>query len=306
MIKTTFKLIFAAALILTSADAFSQKTFRELGEITRLNRGVSGLRSMQDGEHYTVSRAGAVIRHSYADEAVCDTLYKGSFSSYEFTPSEDMLILGNNFRSVYRHSFYADYEIKRLGDKQSVAKYSNIRDLSLSPDSKFAVYAKDNNLFVAEIGGSEKAITTDGEWNKVINGTADWVYEEEYGFTKGYAISPDSKKIAYLRFDESEVPEFEMMRFDGTLYNKPYSFKYPKAGDKNSVVELWLYDIASGEKSKVDVGSEKDQYIPFIEWTPAGELYFFRINRKQNHFEVVLCRKNGEQKTIYDERSDRL
>ena len=82
MIKTTLKLILATALIVTSADAFSQKTFRELGQITRLNRGVSGLRSMQDGEHYTVSRAGAVIRHSYADETVCDTLYKGRFASY--------------------------------------------------------------------------------------------------------------------------------------------------------------------------------------------------------------------------------
>jgi dipeptidyl-peptidase-4 len=90
------------------------------------------------------------------------------------------------------------------------------------------------------------------------------------------------------------------MRFDGDLYNKPYTFKYPKAGDKNSVVELWLYDIATGQKTRIDVGAEKDQYVPFIEWTPAGELYFFRINRKQNHFEVVLCRETGEQKVIYD------
>ena len=303
MIKNTFKLILAAALLLTSADAFSQKTFRELGEITRLNRGVSGLRSMQDGEHYTVSRAGAVIRHSYADEAVCDTLYKGRFANYELSPAEDMIILGNNFRSVYRHSFYADYQIVALADGKEVTALKDIRDLSLSPDSKMVAYAKDNNLYVAPLGGSATAITSDGEWNRIINGTADWVYEEEYGFTKAYAFSPDSKKIAYLRFDESEVPTFEMMRFDGKLYNKPYTFKYPKAGDRNSTVELWLYDIATGKKSKVDVGAETDQYVPFIEWTPAGELYFFRINRKQNHFEVVLCRKDGTQKVIYDETS---
>ena len=305
MIKNITKLIVATALIITGADAFSQKTYSELGEITRLNKGVSGLRSMQDGEHYTVSRSGAVIRHSYTNEEVCDTLYKGKFTSYELSPAEDMVILGSNFRPIYRHSSYVDYQIVALEDKHTVAEYKDIRDLSLSPDSKMVAYAQQNNLYVAPLGGKATAITTDGKWNMIINGTADWVYEEEYGFTKAYAFSPDSKKIAYLRFDESEVPTFEMMRFDGQLYNKPYTFKYPKAGDANSKVELWLYDIATGEKSKVDVGEEQDQYIPFIEWTPAGELYFFRINRMQNHFEVVLCRNNGTQKVIYDERSER-
>ena len=301
--KTTTKLLLAAVLLMAGADAFAQKTFSELGAISRLNRGVSGLRSMNDGEHYTISRGGAVLRFSYTDESVCDTLYKGRFSSYALSPKEDMIVVGNNFRPVYRRSFYADYDIVTVPDGRPVQSLKNIRDLSLSPDSKMIAYAKDNNLFISELGGAERAVTTDGEWNKTINATADWVYEEEYGFTKAYAFSPDSKKIAYLRFDESEVPMFEMMRFDGDLYNKPYTFKYPKAGDKNSVVELWLYDIATGQKTKIDVGAEKDQYVPFIEWTPAGELYFFRINRKQNHFEVVLCRESGEQKVIYDETS---
>ena len=297
------KFIAAAALTLCATTLFAQKTFDELSQITRLNRGVYGLVSMNDGEHYTVNKSGAVIRHSYANENECDTLYRGSFASYTFSPAEDMIILGNNYRSIYRHSSYADYSIIRLEDKLSVAEFKNVRDLHFSPNSKLVAYAQDNNLFVSELGKPAKAITSDGEWNKIINGTADWVYEEEYGFTKAYAFSPDSKKIAYLRFDESEVPLFEMMRFDGKLYNTPYQFKYPKAGDANSKVELWLYDIASGAKSKIDVGPEPDQYIPFIEWTPAGELYFFRINRKQNHFEVVLCRKDGSQKVIYNEQS---
>ncbi|MBO5399656.1 MAG: S9 family peptidase [Alistipes sp.] len=303
MIKLSFRFMLAAALIIVGANAFAQKTFQELGQISRLNRGVSGLRSMADGEHYTVSRGNAVIRHSYTDESVCDTLYRGRFSSYELSPAEDMIVLGTNFRPVYRRSFYADYNIAQLSNGRTVQSLKDVRDLSLSPDSKMIAYSKDNNLYVGELGGEARAITNDGEWNRIINGTADWVYEEEYGFTKGYAFSPDSKKIAYLRFDESEVPMFEMMRFDGELYNKPYTFKYPKAGDRNSTVELWLYDIASGSKSRIDVGPQTDQYVPFISWTPAGELYFFRINRKQNHFEVVLCRKDGTQKVIYDETS---
>ena len=301
MIKKLTLLV--AIFTLASSVLYAQKTFQELGQISRLNRGVSGLRSMADGEHYTVSRGNAVIRHSYTDESVCDTLYRGRFSSYELSPAEDMIVLGTNFRPVYRRSFYADYNIAQLSNGRTVQSLKDVRDLSLSPDSKMIAYSKDNNLYVGELGGEARAITNDGEWNKIINGTADWVYAEEYGFTKGYAFSPDSKKIAYLRFDESEVPMFEMMRFDGELYNKPYTFKYPKAGDRNSTVELWLYDIASGSKSRIDVGPQTDQYVPFISWTPAGELYFFRINRKQNHFEVVLCRKDGTQKVIYDETS---
>ena len=111
--------------------------------------------------------------------------------------------------------------------------------MTFSPDATCVAYSRNNNLYLYNIATRQStAITDDGRWNEVINGTSDWVYEEEYGFTKAYAFSPDSKKIAYLRFDESEVPMFEMMRFDGDLYNKPYTFKYPKAGDKNSVVEL--------------------------------------------------------------------
>ncbi len=297
------KLTLATVLTLMGAGAFSQQTYDDLRRISSLNRGVYGLQSMQDGEHYTVRRGNSIIRQSYADPEVQDTLYTGSFSGYSFSPSEDMLLLSSNYRPVYRHSLYADYDIVRTGDGTGVASIKNVRDLSFSPDSEMLAFAHDNNLYVCRPGGEAVAVTDDGEWNRIINGTADWVYEEEYGFTKAYAFSPDSKQLAYLRFDESEVPTFQMMRFDRKLYNEPYTFKYPKAGDPNSKVELWLYDIASGAKSRVDTGAEIDQYIPHIAWTPDGELYFYRVNRKQNRFEVVLCRKDGGQKVIYDEVS---
>ena len=296
------KLTLAAVLTLSGAAAFSQSTYDELRGISSLNRGVYGLQSMRDGEHYTVRRGNSIIRQSYADPEAADTLYMGAFGGYSFSPDEAMLLLSANSRPVYRHSFYADYDIVRTGGER-VAALKNVRDVAFSPDSRLVAYARDNNLYVGPVGGEARAVTDDGEWNKVINGTADWVYEEEYGFTKAYAFSPDSKSLAYLRFDESEVPTFQMMRFDRKLYNEPYSFKYPKAGDPNSKVELWVYDIASGAKSRVDTGAETDQYIPLIDWTPDGELYFYRVNRKQNRFEVVLCRKDGTQKVIYDETS---
>ena len=303
MLKSIIRKAFLIGLILCSSNAVAQTTFSELAKINRMNQGVWGLRSMQDGEHYTVSSRGAIIRHSYADATLCDTIYKGRFASYQFSPNEDMIILGNNSRPIYRHSAYVDYDIVKVADGSVITSLKDVRDLTLSPDSKLVAFAKENNLYVGELGKEPVAITTDGKWNHIINGTADWVYEEELGFTQGYAFSPDSKKIAYMRFDESQVPLFEMMKFDGTLYNKPYTFKYPKAGDVNSIVEVWLYDIATGEKSKIDVGPNPDQYISSIGWTPAGEVYYSRLNRKQNHLEVIVCHADGKQSTIYDEQS---
>ena len=325
MIKTTLKLILATALIVTSADAFSQKTFRELGQITRLNRGVSGLRSMQDGEHYTVSRAGAVIRHSYADEAVCDTLYKGRFASYELSPAEDMIILGNNFRSVYRHSFYADYQIVKLNDGKEVTALKDIRDLSLSPDSKMVAYAKDNNLYIHKLDfGTEVAVTKDANPD-IINGIADWLYEEEFGITTLFAWSPDSKQLAFIRLDETQVPSFEWQTFLGNAvqennstypqYPSSASLRYPKAGCANAKASVCVYDIHYKTIRTMELPANLDGYLPRITWTPltkptkkdeqpTSDLVILHMNRDQNKMDVL---KGNPKSTVchpfYSEQS---
>ena len=163
-----------------------------------------------------------------------------------------------------------------------------------------------NDIFLYDLTTNEiYNITDDGKWNHIINGTTDWVYEEEYGFTKAYAFSPNSEEIAYLKFDESRVNEFEMMRYDNTLYNTAYRFKYPKAGDENSIVTLHVYNLATRETRHIDTGAEIDQYIPRIGYTPAGNLFYYRVNRLQNHFEVVMVEADGSQRVIYDEQDER-
>ena len=301
----SLRYIMAVALaVMVGANAFSQQTFDELQALSRQNRRVMGLRSMNDGVHYTSLSQGNIVCYSYADKDFSEVILSGVRGSYDFSEEENLIILSNNFRSIYRHSALADYKVVKRDGGEVVAELKDIRDFTLAADEHTYAFAKDNNLYIGEIGGEPRAITSDGEWNKVINGTADWVYEEEYGFTQAYAFSPDAKQIAYLRFDESEVPTFEMMLFGGTLYNKAYSFKYPKAGDKNSVVTLHLHDIASGRTATIATGEECDQYIPHIGWTPDGKLYFYRVNRRQNHFEVVLCEADGTQKVIYDEQDE--
>ena len=251
-----------------------------------------------------------VVLYDYAKESKGEVVFtaKHNILSYSKSPDGTMalyeMVEGEWPRQeIYRHSYTSDYYVACADG--STIKIDDVRDISFSPDNSHLAMAYNNDIFLYNLATNEiYNITDDGKWNHIINGTTDWVYEEEYGFTKAYAFSPDGKEIAYLKFDESEVPEFEMMRFDNTLYNKAYSFKYPKAGDKNSVVTLHVYNIENKTTRHINTGDETDQYIPRIDYTPAGNLFFYRVNRLQNKFEVIMV-ENGVQKVIYSESDDR-
>ena len=300
-------LLLVATLLATAVTFGSTIKYADIVKCRAANGAIYGVRSMADGEHFTIIKGKDVVRCSYADRADSLVLLKGSFSisSYAFSADEKQLLVADakSVKPIYRHSATADYYLADLqGDAHKVLE--QVRDVTFSPDGKRLLYSKENNLYIYDIAtASSKAITADGEWNKIINGTSDWVYEEEYGFTQAYAVSPNGEKVAYLRFDESEVPTFEMMRYDDKLYNKAYSFKYPKAGDKNSVVTLHIYDVASGKTEQVAVGENADQYILNLAYAPNGKLYFYRVNRLQNHFEVLMRENNGALRTIYEESS---
>ena len=300
-------LLTVATLCATVIAYGSIVEYKDIAKCRAANGVIYGVRSMADGEHFTIVAGNKILRCSYADRADSLLLFEGDvrIGSYAFSADEKQILFSDarSVKPIYRHSATADYY---LSEVRGAAKkvLSQVRDVEFAPDGKSLIYAKDNNLYLYDIAtATSKAITTDGEWNKIINGTSDWVYEEEYAFTKAYAVSPDGSKIAYLRFDESEVPTFEMMRYDNKLYNKAYSFKYPKAGDKNSVVTLHLYDVATGKVEQVPTGENSDQYIFNLVWTPAGKLSFYRVNRLQNHFEVLLREEGGEVHTIYEEKS---
>ena len=207
-------------------------------------------------------------------------------------------------KEIYRHSYISDYFV--ACPDGSTIRIDDVRDISFSPDSRFLAMSYNNDIFLYNIATNDiYNITDDGKWNHIINGTTDWVYEEEYGFTKAYAFSPDASQIAYLKFDESRVKEFEMMRFDNNLYNTAYRFKYPKAGEENSIVTLHIYDMVTRQTTKVDTGFEQDQYIPHLGYTPGGKLYYYLVNRLQNHFKVVIVESDGAQRVIYEESDER-
>lgn len=301
-------LILLAVLVCSAATA--QNEYGEIVRLRRMNETVRGIRSMADGEHYTVLERGDIRRYQYAlknegRSLLPEAARQIEITDYQFSPNEQQILIASGYNPIYRHSYTTTYHLVSEGRvEQLMTEATAPRDAQFTPDGRMIIYSDRNNLWVYDLSTRKsRALTTDGAWNEIINGTTDWVYEEEFGGTVAYAVSPDSREVAFLRFDESRVKEFQMMRFDGKLYNEAYSFKYPKAGEPNSVVELWVADLTTGQKRKIDTGRETDQYIPRIGYTPDGRLWYYRLNRRQNVFEMVVCEHSGAQHVAYEERS---
>jgi dipeptidyl-peptidase-4 len=176
---------------------------------------------------------------------------------------------------------------------------------SFSPDGTMVAFVRDNNIYVKNLSTDiEQQITTDGKLNHIINGTTDWVYEEEFSFTKAFFWSPDSRRIAYLKFDESNVRQFNMVYYND-LYPELYTYKYPKAGEDNSLVSVHIWDKNSGNTIQIPTNKEVEVYIPRIGWTNNPELLSIqRLNRLQNHLEILLAdATTGNVRLLYEEKN---
>lgn len=294
---------------ITLEDIWTRSTFRP--------QGISSIRSMQDGEHYCVLTRSGIEKYSYRTGekvgvlcAFNDPLRKSAkpmppVESYLFSADEQKILLSTEFEPIYRHSGVSNYYLYNVSDGslQKISHSGKQRLTTFSPDGRMVAYVRDNNLYVMSLSGlKETQVTTDGRMNEVINGTTDWVYEEEFAITRGFYWSPDSKKIAFYRFDESRVKEYTMQMW-GALYPEGYTYKYPKAGEDNSVVDVLVYDLESGATTKLDIGSHNDQYVPRMQWTKdAGVLALMRMNRLQDKMELLLAdTRSGKITTIYTE-----
>lgn len=277
-------------------------------------------KSMNDGIHYSIIEKQTDINiYSYESGELQRTVFttEGKLTdergrgarveAYYFSPDEKTLLIGIGRESIYRRSYLAEYYVWDTESSQlSPLSEGTRQSLPIfSPDGSKVAFVRDNNVFIKDlVKNSETAVTTDGLFNHIINGTTDWVYEEEFGFTQGIHWSADGSKLAYYRFDESHVKEFNMVIY-GSLYPEDYRFKYPKAGEENSLVSIHIYDVASGKTVTVDTGSEKDQYIPRIKWTRnPGLLTVMRMNRHQNQLEILLVNAtSGASDILYSENN---
>ena len=291
---------------ITLKDIFRDRVFAQ--------KSISGLRSMLDGEHYTRLENGSLMKYKYATGefveklvAFGDIKLNKSPENYEFSGDETKILITTNSKYIYRRSFTADYFIYDFPTKTCVPLSENGEQkvAQFSPDGTKVAFVRANNIFIKNlIDKTEQQITFDGKFNEIINGHADWVYEEEYEITRAFEWSPDSRKIAFYRFDESRVREYNMNTFRGDLYPENQNFKYPKAGEDNSIVEILVYNIDTKNTTKMNVGNETNQYIARIKWN-KNELSIIRLNRKQNHLDVLLANvENGETRIIYSDTEE--
>ena len=314
-------------------NGFPQKKNAELDDFsykgTFRTKGISGLRSMNDGIHYTKTEDGKkIIKYSYQtgkEVAVLVDLNNmrhespiEKFDNYQFSPDESKVLVYTNIEYIYRHSFKADYYVIDV-QRREIEILSNDgkqQQATFSPDGHNVAYVRDNNIFIKKLRfNTESPITTDGALNSIINGLPDWVYEEEFGLKKAFEWSLDSEELAYIKFDESEVKEFSFTLFKGTspemeefsLYPGQYRFKYPKAGEDNSKVSVHVFNVRNRTTKQMDVGTLSDVYIPRIFWTQSpGQLAIVKLNRRQNQLELYLSNSSsGVGKVIYTNRNER-
>jgi dipeptidyl-peptidase-4 len=312
-------------IIAFSSQLFSQKSKITLENIWKEYKFIperfGGFNSMKDGISYTqLEENGDINKYELKTGKLIANIVKANelivsgatdtikATSYYFNDDETKIIFPQNYKAIYRRSGTAEnyvFDIKtrklvKLSDKgpQLFARMS-------SKGSKVA-FVRDNNLFIKDLDAkTETQITQDGEYNKIKNGWCDWVYEEEFSKAEAFEWNADGNKIAWIKFDESNVKEFEMPMYDG-LYPSQYKFKYPKAGESNSIVSVYMYDLATQKITNVDIGTETDIYIPRINWTKdPNVLSIQRMNRLQNKLELLFAdAQSGKTKVILAEECD--
>jgi len=226
------------------------------------------------------------------------------YFEYTFSPDEQQILIGTNIHSIYRHSRKGIYYVYNRKTQQ-LEKISDdfIQEPSFSPQGNQVAFIKNNNIYVKNLDTQKiLQITNDGKKNHIINGIPDWVYEEEFGYSKAYKWSEDGKMLAFVKFDESEVPEYSMIIYNDNLYPQIETFKYPKAGEKNSKVSLHYYQFENQKTYQVNLG--KYEYLPRIYWTKMNYLMAITLNRHQNHLKLHLYSPIVKQSIVILEEKD--
>lgn len=282
-------------------------------------KSVPGFRFMNDGKHYTRLVDNIILKYDIttgqsvgvlfaADDIKGKMGFDGKIDGYSFSEDETKLVIESEKESIYRRSYLAKYHVYDFTSKQLYTPYEEgrVMNATLSPDGTKIAYVFENNLYWFDLTtGITLPITLDGEKNKIINGITDWVYEEEFSFVKAFWWSPDNQRIVFLRFDETEVPEFQMTYYNDGVYPEYVSFKYPKVGQKNAKVTVHLYELKKDKSTPIKVGDLNDMYIPRVKWTQDPDIVcIYKMNRHQNHLQLILSdAKTGRSRLLLDEKN---
>tara|TARA_R100000306_G_scaffold12141_1_gene14128 strand:- start:3705 stop:5876 length:2172 start_codon:yes stop_codon:yes gene_type:complete len=277
------------------------------------------LRSLDNGKEYSVlnrSRNGSTVDvYDYKSGKKVRTLVNSNslpevdqIISYEFSDDEGKLLLATRLKQIYRRSSLGTYYVYDIDSKKlTLVSEDQIQEPTFTKDGSKVAYGKDNNLFIKNLkSGETLQITSDGEKNSIINGITDWVYEEEFAFVRAFDWNKTGNKLAYIKFDETEVPRFSMDVYGKDLYPTQDVFKYPKAGEPNAKVSLHIYNLETGETNKINLDNFNSYYIPRIKWTEDDNVLSAQLtNRHQNTVDLVFVNAtNNTSKLVLQEKDD--
>lgn len=286
-------------------------------------KGLPKMTFMADGLHYAKLEKGErIVKYNLKDGLEVASImspeylkWKGKIAGFEFSQDNNFILFWTDKEKVYRHSFLARYYLYDIRMKRltPIAEEEKLQGVALAPDNRKLAYVKENNIFIYHAAfQTNRQVTDDGLKNKIINGIPDWVYEEEFATNRMMEWSPDSRFLAWVRFDESEVAEFSFPLYqDAGLedgYLDKYVFKYPKAGAKNSVVSAHVFDYDNKKSSKLKVDTESEEvYLPRIFWSKSSDkLGIARLNRHQNSLQILFANpKSGITTIVISEENER-
>ena len=300
--KSLFSILFVSFSLISLAQV-KEITLEDIWNGSFRTERMEVLHSMKNGQQYSVlnfnrsTRSTSIDLYDYKTQSKVAALVDSKdleaipyFTNYTFSADESKIILATEVESIYRRSTLGVFFVYDIASKQlQKVSDSKIQEPTFSPDASQVAYGFNNNLYLKDLKSDrEKQITFDGEKNKIINGITDWVYEEEFAFVRAYEWNADGQKIAFLRFDETAVPEFSMDVYGQALYQTQQVFKYPKAGEQNAVVSLHIYDLNKDLTNEVKLEkSYNDFYIPRIKWTSEASILSAQyINRHQNELDL--------------------
>ena len=310
-----------SALLAVTFSSFAQEkiTVEAIYSGVFRSKGMDELQAMKNTNQYTVLNSDRATKSQQIDLYDYATLQKiatlidtksflelsAGVDSYTFNKAETQILIANNSNPIFRHSFTADYYLYDIATKKNKKILDQVQEPTFSPDGTKIAFAQANNLYILDIASNVKTqITTDGKKNSIINGITDWVYEEEFAYVRAFDWSADSKNIAYIRYDESQVPEFTMNIYKKELYPTVETFKYPKAGEKNAVVSLHIYNVATKTKKDIDLNQSAEFYIARMKWTNDANILSAQVlNRHQDNLDLFFVDANsGVAKVVLNEK----
>ncbi len=289
---------------------FAQKpiTLEDIWQKGSFNsKSVPGFNFQQDGVHYTRLEGTAIVQYDLRNGEKSGLLFdaatiksdapgwNGTFDGYTFSSDERKILLTTRTEQIYRWSTKADFFVFDPASKKitRLLEGAKQRYATFSPDASKIAFVVENDVYIKDLSSNKTTrVTKDGEINAIINGASDWVYEEEFELVRAFEWSPDGQHLAYLRFDEREVPEFTMDMYRGGDYPEEVTFKYPKVGEKNAIVTAHVYDLPSAATRAINIPDRQaalDDYLPRIGWTPNNQICLTWMNRHQNDQRLLLA-----------------